>query len=134
MKEQRQRQRQRRVDTSLFTTVGFWSSIGLSLLIRTLYLLSRPEINRIPMPGILEIIEAKTLDIRFRLRGKIDPGQEIVIITEFLSFGTMHKGLHEGGDVPIGVDNGVSGDLLNFGGLLLDERVQQHFKGPHDIA
>lgn len=72
--------RHKYLDFSLFTTVSFWSSLGLSVLILALYVLSRPEIARIPTPGVLEIIEAKTLDARFRLRGPIDPGNEIVIV------------------------------------------------------
>ncbi len=72
--------RPQRIEPGVFRTVGFWSSIGLSFLILMLYILSRPEINVIPTPGLLEIIEAKTLDMRFRLRGPISPGNEIVII------------------------------------------------------
>lgn len=44
------------------------------------YLLSRPENHVLPLPGMLEVIEAKTLDWRFRLRGVRSPGDEIVIV------------------------------------------------------
>ncbi|GAK49478.1 adenylate cyclase [Candidatus Moduliflexus flocculans] len=70
----------KRFDLSLFTTVGFWSSVGLSLLIAAWYILSRPEIQVLPTPGLFEIIEARTLDWRFRLRGVIMPQSDIVII------------------------------------------------------
>lgn len=44
------------------------------------YLLSRPENHIFPLPPILEVIEAKTLDWRFRLRGVRAPGDQIVIV------------------------------------------------------
>ena len=68
------------IDLSLFKTPGFWISLILSLLVVLLYLLSRPEINLIRTPAILELIEAKTLDLRFHLRGEIEPKDHVVII------------------------------------------------------
>ena len=56
--------------------------MGLSLVLLALYVLSRPEINFIPATGILEIIEAKTLDLRFRLRGELKSPENIVIIAD----------------------------------------------------
>lgn len=52
----------------------------LSLVILAVYVLSRPQISLIDPIGILEIIEMKTLDLRFRLRGSKQPGDDIVII------------------------------------------------------
>jgi adenylate cyclase len=68
------------LDLGLLKTVSFWSTIGLSLLVLVIYILSRPEIGLIPTLGIFEIIEAKTLDLRFWLRGAIEPRDNIVII------------------------------------------------------
>ncbi|MBD3306284.1 CHASE2 domain-containing protein [candidate division KSB3 bacterium] len=69
-----------RFDWGVFKTVSFWASFLLSLLIAGFYLLSRPEMHLIWTPGVLEIIEAKMLDLRFQLRGKTDPGDDIVIV------------------------------------------------------
>ena len=55
-------------------------SVTLCLLIILMYVLSRPEIARLPQIDILEMIEAKTLDLRFRLRGTIEPQDDVVII------------------------------------------------------
>ena len=70
----------KRLDFSLLTTAGFWISLGLSLIVLSGYVLSRPEIQWFSAPAILEIIEAKLLDARFRLRGPIEPGDDIIII------------------------------------------------------
>jgi adenylate cyclase len=70
----------KRLDLSLFKTVGFWTSVGLSVAVLTFYILSRPEIGRIPAIGMLEIVEAKTLDLRFLLRGTREPKERIVIV------------------------------------------------------
>jgi len=59
---------------------GFWISVVLSLTILCLYILSRPETTFIGSIDILELIEAKTLDLRFLLRGRKQPGDDIVII------------------------------------------------------
>lgn len=59
---------------------GFGISFLLSLAIVTVYVLSQPEFNLIRSRGILDIFEAKTLDLRFRLRGKRPLGDDIVII------------------------------------------------------
>ncbi len=59
---------------------SFWLSFGLSLFVMLYYVLSQPEIRRIPALSILEIIETKTLDIRFHLRGRQQPETDIVII------------------------------------------------------
>jgi len=75
-----EQQKRKRLDLGMFKTFSFWSTIGLSLAVLIIYIFSRPEINLIPAPGILDIIEAKTLDLRFRLRGAIDPRDDIVII------------------------------------------------------
>ncbi|MCP4403794.1 MAG: adenylate/guanylate cyclase domain-containing protein [bacterium] len=71
---------QKRSALNLFKTVGFWLSVLLSLVVLVIYILSRPDIHRIGTIDILEIIEAKTLDFRFRLRGAIAPQDDIVII------------------------------------------------------
>ena len=70
----------KKFDVSLFKTVGFWTSVGLSIAVLTFYILSRPEIGRLPTIGMLEIIEAKTLDLRFLLRGAREPKETIVIV------------------------------------------------------
>lgn len=70
----------KRIGLSLLKTFSFWSTLGLSLLIVLMYLLSRPAIGLIPSPAILDIIEAKTLDLRFRLRGEVEPRETIVIV------------------------------------------------------
>ena len=104
----------------MFKSTGFWISLGLSLAVLVSYVLSRPEINLIGSTGILEIIEAKTLDLRFLLRGKREPpGNEIVIIVvdektedelgRWQSSGRrwiaqMVNKLHEGGAKVIGFD------------------------------
>lgn len=68
------------LDLGVFTSVSFWSSLGLSLLVMLVYVLSRPEIHRLPALNILEVIEAKTLDARFLLRGSRTPPDDIVIV------------------------------------------------------
>jgi adenylate cyclase len=96
-----------------------WLSLGLSVLMALLYVFSRPEIRLLPSVGVLELLEAKTLDLRMRLRGVRSPGQEIVIIaideaTEE-ELGRWQSGgrrwlaqlldiLHEGGAKVIGFD------------------------------
>lgn len=55
-------------------------SVLLTIFTLLLYILSRPEIGRIRPIDILEMIELKTLDLRFRLRGVRQPGNDIVII------------------------------------------------------
>jgi adenylate cyclase len=60
--------------------VSFGISVVLSIVIMLFYGLSRPEFKILPMPGILEIIEAKTLDMRFLWRGTQQPGEHVVII------------------------------------------------------
>ena len=69
-----------RFDFSLLKTVNFWITIALSLLVAAFYLLSRPEIGRLPAIGLLEIIEDKSLDLRFLLRGAVQPREDIVIV------------------------------------------------------
>ena len=70
-----------------FRAAGFWMSILLSVIVLLLYLISRPEfayfetkLNLRGLNDILEIIETKTLDMRFRWRGERRPGDDIVII------------------------------------------------------
>ena len=70
----------KRIDLGFFKTIGFWLTIGLSLAILSFYYLSRPEIYRLPRINILEIIEAKALDVRFHLRGPVKPRDDIVIV------------------------------------------------------
>ncbi|MCP4399792.1 MAG: CHASE2 domain-containing protein [bacterium] len=70
----------KRLGGSFFRTVNFWMSVGLSVLIVSVYVLSRPDIRVLPAPKILEIIEAKTLDFRFILRGPIQPRDDVVIV------------------------------------------------------
>ncbi len=60
--------------------VSFGISVVLSIVVMLFYGLSRPEIGIMPKPGLLEIIEAKTLDMRFRWRGVQQPGARVVII------------------------------------------------------
>ncbi len=60
--------------------ISFAMSVGLSVLMVLLYGLSRPEISVLPVPEILDIIEAKTLDMRFRWRGVRQPGDRVVIV------------------------------------------------------
>lgn len=69
-----------RFDFGFLATLTFWSTAALSLLIVAFYLCSRPEIHLLPALDLLEIIEAKTLDVRFRLRGLLEPKDQIVII------------------------------------------------------
>lgn len=52
----------------------------LSVGVLALYVLSQPEIRVLPPLEILELIELKTLDFRFRMRGPVRPQDEIVII------------------------------------------------------
>jgi len=63
-----------------FKRIGLTISLALSLLVGTAYLLSRAEFHLFRSTGLLEIIEAKTLDWRFRLRGSRSPGSNIVIV------------------------------------------------------
>ena len=72
--------RRRRLDLAFFIMPDFWLSLGICLFVIVMYVLSRPEIGRLQAPDMLEIMEAKTLDVRFRLRGAINPGDDIVII------------------------------------------------------
>jgi len=72
---------------SWFRAVGFWISLGLSLIVILLYLFFLPETNRggtfttlFGLKGFLDGIEAKSLDLRFSLRGKRQPSHQIVII------------------------------------------------------
>ena len=74
------KRKSKKFDFSLFKTLNFWLSMLLSLLVVVLFVLSRPEIGRMPAIGVLEIIEAKTLDFRFRLRGAIKPLDDVVIV------------------------------------------------------
>ena len=55
-------------------------SMVLSLLVLFLYVTSRPEIELLPLPLVLEILEAKALDLRFRLRGPKTPGDTVIIV------------------------------------------------------
>jgi adenylate cyclase len=59
---------------------GFWISVLLTLLVTGLYVLSRPDVSMIRFLGILDILEAKTLDVRFALRGIRSPDPDIVIV------------------------------------------------------
>ena len=61
--------------------MNFWTTIVLSLLVAGFYLLSRPEIGRLPVIGLQEIVEDKSLDLRFRMREPVKPHGDIVIIT-----------------------------------------------------
>ncbi|MCP4398904.1 MAG: adenylate/guanylate cyclase domain-containing protein, partial [bacterium] len=63
-----------------FRTFGFWISIVLSFCVGGFYVLSHPEIRLLNPNGILEIIEAKSFDLRLRLRGTVKPSDKIVII------------------------------------------------------
>ncbi len=70
-----------------FRSTGFWISIVLSLAVLVIYGLSRPEFAHFEkmfklrgLNDILELIETKTLDMRFRWRGKRQPSDDIVII------------------------------------------------------
>jgi len=66
--------------------IGPLISLALTFLLLFLYILSRPEIGRLKYIGfvkldLLDIIEAKTLDFRFKLRGTRKPrGNDIVIV------------------------------------------------------
>jgi len=115
-----------RISRYWFRAAGFWISIILSFVVLFMYAISRPEFvqyeKMLKLRGlndILEIIETKTLDIRFRWRGERDPGDDIVIIgvdekTEgelgrWQSSGRrwiakMLDVLHEGGAKVIGFD------------------------------
>jgi hypothetical protein len=70
----------KRVNWSLLKAPGFLISVGLSLPLAIGYVGSRPGINLLPVPDILEVIEAKTLDLRFLLRGQSAPHRDIVIV------------------------------------------------------
>lgn len=74
------RKKKKRRARSIFRAAGFWISIVLSLAVLSLYILSQPEATLIGSIDVLELIEAKTLDLRFLLRGKRQPGGDIVII------------------------------------------------------
>ena len=63
-----------------FKINSIWLSLLVSCFVISVYILSRPEISVLPSSGILELIEAKTLDLRFLLRGARTPGDDIVII------------------------------------------------------
>ena len=73
-------QRQQRMNFGFFKTASFWISIVVSLLVAVAYLLSRPEIAALTAPEFLELVEAKTLDLRFLARGARKPPPEIVIV------------------------------------------------------
>ena len=64
----------------VFRTFGLWMSIVLSFFVGGFYALSHPEIRLLPPLGILEIIEAKSFDLRVRLRGVRKPSDRIAII------------------------------------------------------
>ena len=64
----------------IFRTAGLWMSFVLSLLLGGFYVLSHPEIRLLPSLGILDIIEAKSFDLRLRLRGTRTPSDRITII------------------------------------------------------
>ena len=63
-----------------FRGIGLEISLALSLIIGAAHLISQPEFNFVRSTGLLEIIEAKTLDLRFHLRGARSPGSDIVIV------------------------------------------------------
>ena len=67
-------------ESKLLKINGFWISIILSVFVIAIYVFSRPEIDLLPAAGILELIEAKSLDMRFLLKGVQQPGDDIVII------------------------------------------------------
>lgn len=74
--------KQRRIgDVHILMTVSFWSSVGLSLLIASVYLLSRPEFALFLAPDFPELMEVKLLDLRFLARGPRKPPSEIVMVT-----------------------------------------------------
>ena len=63
-----------------FKLNSLWISLGLSCLIVASYaLLTRPKTTLTPSTNILELIEAKTVDLRFLLRGK-RPVQDAIAI------------------------------------------------------
>jgi adenylate cyclase len=62
----------KQLDLGFFKRIEFWISVGLSFVVVFLYMFSRP--------GILEVIEAKALDLRFHLRGEIEPRDDIAIV------------------------------------------------------
>jgi hypothetical protein len=45
---------------------GFGISLLLSLVVAAVYVLAQPEFHLIRSAGLLDVIEAKTLDLRFR--------------------------------------------------------------------
>ena len=113
------RKKKKRTSRNIFKAAGFGISVLLSLVVLAGYVLSQPEFNLIHSTGILDIVEAKTLDLRFCLRGKRQPGDEIVIIAmdekteddlgRWQSSGRrwiaqMVNVLHEGGAKVIGFD------------------------------
>ncbi len=59
---------------------SFWISVLISLVVSVLYVISQPEVGILASAGLLDVIEAKTLDWRFRLRGTLPPPNEIVIV------------------------------------------------------
>jgi len=74
------RQAKTRLPWRWFKLNSIWISILLSLAVLTSYVLSRPENRLLPSIDILELLEAKTLDLRFLLRGERKPRDDIVII------------------------------------------------------
>jgi adenylate cyclase len=77
--EKPQKTKKPRFSIAWFKAIGFWISIGLSLVLLTIYIFSR-EIGSIGWTAILDVIEAKTLDIRFHLRGVQEPQNKILIV------------------------------------------------------
>lgn len=83
MKGQKKRQWMKK----LVRVVSFRISMVLSLLLLVFYAFLQPELRLFPslpvvdqIAALFEIIEAKTLDIRFWLRGPRSPGDDIVIV------------------------------------------------------
>jgi adenylate cyclase len=78
--------KKRQVSRRWFRAAGFWISIILSFVVVVLYVFSRPafdpkeKIKLFGLKDILEVIEAKYLNMRFFLRGERQPGDDIVII------------------------------------------------------
>ena len=61
-------------------TIGCCISIILSLTVLSFSILFRPDVTLLGSIEALDIIEAKTLDVRFHLRGRKRPRDDIVII------------------------------------------------------
>lgn len=82
----------KRIRTVFSSRRWLWSpeigiSLALCLMVGFVYLLSRPEFavygHRLPLSGItelLDLLETKTLDMRFLWRGPIAPRDDIVIV------------------------------------------------------